>query len=134
MIGIFMLAVAGLTSAAAYLLGVRALGLAPARLGAALGKMLEAVGAGLIFLVADLLVAVVLVVALRGVTSTFVSVYVTDDTVWLGLALLQGLVFQGWREVSARQAGARALEQRGNLGERGDTRRKGAEHTGHTTT
>jgi hypothetical protein len=116
MIGIFMLAVAGLTSAAAYLLGVRALGLVPTRLGAALGKMLEMVGAVLTFLVADLLVALVLVVALRGVTGTFVSVYVIDDTVWLGLALLQGLVFQWWREVSARQAGAAALEQRGNLG------------------
>jgi len=41
---------------------------------------------------------------------------VIDDTVWLGLALLQGLAFQWWREVSARQAGAAALEQRGNLG------------------
>ena len=116
MTGIFMLAVAGLTSAAAYLLGVRPLGLAPARLGAALGRMLEMVGAVLIFLVVDLLVALVLVVALRGVTGTFVSVYVIDDTVWLGLALLQGLAFQWWREVSARQAGAAALEQRGNLG------------------
>jgi len=116
MIGIFMLAVAGLTSAAVYLLGVRPLGLVPARLGAALGKMLEMVGAVLIFLVADLLVALVLVVALRGVTGTFVSVYVIDDTVWLGLALLQGLVFQWWREVSARQAGAASLEQRGNHG------------------
>jgi hypothetical protein len=107
MIGIFMLAVAGLTSAAAYLLGVHPLGLVPARLGAALGKMLEMVGAVLTFLVADLLVALVLVVALRGVTGTFVSVYVIDDTVWLGLALLQGLVFQWWREVSARQCGGR---------------------------
>jgi len=116
MIGIFMLAVAGLTSTAAYLLGVRALGLAPARLGAALGKMLEMVGAVLIFLVADLLVTLVLVVALRSVTGTFVSVYVIDDTVWLGLALLQGLAFQWWREVSARQEVAVALEQAGNLG------------------
>src|SRR5262249_21671025 len=57
MTGIFMLAVAGLTSAAAYLLGVRPLGLAPAQLGVALGKMLEMVGAILIFLVGDLLVA-----------------------------------------------------------------------------
>ena len=116
MIGIFILAVAGLTSAAAYLLGVRPLGLAPARLGAALGKTLEMVGVVLSFLCADLLVALVLVVALRGVTGTFVSVYGIGDTVWLGLALLQGLVFQWWREVSARQAGAAALEQRGNLG------------------
>jgi len=116
MIGIFMLALAGLTSAAAYLLGVRRLGLAPARLGAALGKMLETVGAVLIFLVADLLVAVIVVVALRSVTGTFVSVYMNDDAVWLGLALVQGLVFQAWREASARTAEARALEQRGNLG------------------
>jgi hypothetical protein len=110
MIGIFMLALAGLTSVAAHLLGVRRLGLAPARLGAAVGKMLETMGAALIFLVADLLVAVVLVVALRGVTGTFVSVYVIDDTVWLGLALLQGLIFQWWREVSGKKAKALALE------------------------
>ena len=116
MIAIFMLALAGLTSVAAYLLGARRLGLEPARLGTALGKMLETVGAVLIFLAADLLVAVVLVVALRGVTGTFVSVYVTDDTVWLGLALLQGLVFQWWREVSGKQAGVLALEERGELG------------------
>jgi hypothetical protein len=57
--------------------------------------MLETVGAVLIFLVADLLVAVIVVVALRSVTGTFVSVYVTDDIAWLGLALLQGLVFPG---------------------------------------
>jgi hypothetical protein len=93
----FMLALAALTSVAAYLLGARRLGLEPARLGAAVGKMLETVGVTLIFLVANLLLAVVLVVALRGVTGTFVSVYVTDDTAWLGLALLQGLVFQWWR-------------------------------------
>src|SRR5262249_37810310 len=80
----------------------------------------------------DLLVTLVLVVALRSVTSTFVSVYVIDDTVWLGLALLQGLVFQWWREVSARQAVAVALEQAGNLGERGDTLRKGDVHAAHS--
>jgi hypothetical protein len=61
-------------------------------------------------------VAVVLAVGLRGVTGTFVSVYVTGDTVWLGLALLQGLVFQWWREVSGTKAGALALEERGKLG------------------
>ena len=41
---------------------------------------------------------------------------VTDDTVWLGLALLQGLVFQWWREVSGKKAGVLALEERGELG------------------
>jgi hypothetical protein len=116
MIGIFMLTVAGLTSAAGYLLGVRRLGLAPARLGAVLGRMLETVGASLVFLVADLLVGVVLVVVLRDVSGRFVSVYVTNDLAWLGLAMLQGLVFQEWREASTRKAGAPALERSGNLG------------------
>jgi len=116
MIGIFMLALAGLTSVGAYLLGARRLGLPPARLGAAVGKTLETVGAVLIFLVANLVVAVPLVVALRAVTGTFVSVYVTDDTAWLGLSLLQGLAFQWWREASRKKAGAPALEERGNLG------------------
>ena len=116
MIGIFMLALTALTSVAAYLLGARRLGLEPARLGAAVGKMLETVGVVLMFLVANLLVAVVLVVALRVVTDTFVSVYVTDDTVWLGLALLQGLVFQWWRAVSGKKAVGLLLEERANLG------------------
>lgn len=116
MIGIFMLALATLTSVAAYLLGVRRLGLEPARLGAAIGRMLETVGAVLIFLAANLLVAVVLVMALRGVTDRFVSIYVTDDAVWLGLALLQGLVFQWWRAVSGKKTGGLLLEERGNLG------------------
>ena len=116
MIGIFMLSLAALISLAAYLLGTRRLGLEPARLGAAIGRMLETVGAILIFLVADLVAAVILVMALRGVTDRFVSVYVTDDTVWLGLALLQGLVFQWWRAVSGKKAGGLLLEERGNLG------------------
>ena len=80
MIAIFMLALVGLTSGAAYLLGARRLGLEPARLGAALGKMRgDRRRRPDLPRRADLLVAVVLVVALRGVTGTFVSVYVTDD-------------------------------------------------------
>jgi len=45
-----------------------------------------------------------------------VSIYVTDDDVWLGLALLQGLVFQWWRAVSGKKTGGLLLEERGNLG------------------
>jgi hypothetical protein len=35
-----------------------------------------------------------------------VSAYVTDDAVWLGLSLIQGLAFQWWRGVSAEAASA----------------------------
>ena len=94
---IFIAALTGLTSIGAYYVGVRTLGLSGADLGAAIGKMLESVGMVLIFLAVNLTVAVLIVLAVRGMTGTFVSAYVTDDLVWLGLSLIQGLAFQWWR-------------------------------------
>jgi hypothetical protein len=41
------------------------------------------------------------VLAVRGLTGTFVSAYATDDAVWLGLSLIQGLAFQAWRGSAA---------------------------------
>jgi len=35
-----------------------------------------------------------------------VSAYVTDDAVWLGLSLIQGLAFQWWRGLSANPGSA----------------------------
>ena len=67
---------------------------------ASVGKMLDAVGASLIFLVVNLAAAVIIVMVVRGFTGTFVSVYGAADTVWVGLSLLQGLVFHCWRESS----------------------------------
>ena len=43
---------------------------------------------------------------LRSLTGTFVSAYATDDVVWLGVSLIQGLAFQAWRG-SAAESGAR---------------------------
>ena len=64
--------------------------------------MLEAVGTTLVFLAVNLAMAVTIVLAVRGVTGSFVSVYVTDDAVWMGLSLLQGLTFQWWRGLSGK--------------------------------
>jgi hypothetical protein len=97
----FIAALAGLTSIGAYYFGARTLGLSSARLGAAIGKMLESVGIVLIFLAVNLATAVAVVLAMRGLTGAFVSAYVTDDTVWVGLSLIQGLAFQWWRGLSA---------------------------------
>ena len=99
---IFILALAGLTSVGACFFGVRRLRLSGRNFGAAIGKMLEAVGTTLVFLTVNLAVAVIIVLAVRGLTGTFVSVYVTDDAVWVGLSLLQGLTFHWWRELSAK--------------------------------
>ena len=93
----FIAALAGLTSIGAYFVGARALGLSSTRLGAAVGKMLESVGMTLIFLAANLTTSVLIVLAVRSLTGTFVSAYATDDVVWLGVSLIQGLAFQAWR-------------------------------------
>lgn len=94
---IFIAALAGLTSIGAYYIGARALGLSNAGLGAAVGKMLESVGMGLIFLAINLMTSVLLVLAARALTGTFVSAYASDDAVWLGVSLIQGVAFQSWR-------------------------------------
>jgi hypothetical protein len=99
MTAIFISAVA-VTSLGGYLFGVRKLQLTGRSVGAAVAKMLECMGATLIFLAVNLALAAAIILAVRGLTGTFVSVYVADDTVWLGLSLLQGLTFQWWRKVS----------------------------------
>jgi len=98
------IAVAGLTSIGAYYVGARVLRLSHVSLKAAIGKMLESVGMVLIFLAANLALAVMIVLLVRGLIGAFVSAYVTDDTVWLGLSLIQGLAFQWWRGLSVNSS------------------------------
>jgi hypothetical protein len=98
---VFIAALAGLTSIGAYYVGIRVLGLSGAGLGAAIGKMLESVGMVLIFVAVNMTTSVLVVLAVRGLTGTFVSAYATDDAVWLGLSLIQGLAFQAWRGSAA---------------------------------
>jgi hypothetical protein len=102
----FIAALTGLTSIGAYYFGARALGLSSASLGAAIGKMLETVGIVLIFLAVNLAMALMIVLMARGVTGSFVSTYLTDDVVWLGLSLIQGLAFQWWRGLSTNPRSA----------------------------
>ena len=103
----FIAALAGLTSIGAYYFGARVLRLSSVSLAAAIGKMLESVGIVLIFLAVNLTVAVLIVLIARSVTGLFVSAYVMDDAVWLGLSLIQGLAFQWWRESAAEPSPVR---------------------------
>jgi hypothetical protein len=103
---IFIAALAGLTSIGAYYVGAKTLRLSSASLGAAIGTMLESVGMILIFLAVNLTTAVMIVLVVHGLTGAFVSAYVTDDAVWLGLSLIQGLAFQWWRGLSANLGSA----------------------------
>jgi len=90
----------GFTSLAAYMIGTRALGLSSGGIGQAVGKMLEALGTALVFVIVNLVTGIIGVLAARAVTGEFVSLYLAADPTLLPLSLLQGLTFQWWRELS----------------------------------
>jgi len=93
----FLLVLIALTSAGAWAVGARRLGLDPRALGAAAGRLLESLGVIVIFLAANLLVAGLLILTARSVGPRFVSLYLADDVIVLVLSVLQGLAFQAWR-------------------------------------
>jgi hypothetical protein len=104
---VFSLVIAGLTSVGMYVVGVRGLGLSGNGLRAALSKALECVGGILAFFIMNLVLGVVIILTARLVTRGFVSLYLASDPTLLVLSSLQGIAFQGWREVSRRHDGAR---------------------------
>ena len=94
-----------LTSAPAYLVGVRRLRLVAAALRPAGAGVLEGLGWGAVFFGANVLVGVLAIAIFRVVTGRFVSVYGLNDVLLVALSLLQGLWFQAWR-AHERPAGA----------------------------
>jgi hypothetical protein len=100
---IFVLVVAGATSAVAYLLGTAKLGYARSELWLAFGKACECVGLTLVFGVVNLAVAMSVVLAIRSLSGQFLSLYLASDTTVLILSWLQALTFQAWREGSRQR-------------------------------
>lgn len=86
------------TSLAGYWLGRKALGFDRVSLASVLGSALECLGAGVIFLVANVLLGTLAAIAVRSMTSHFVGLYVFSDAILLPLSLLQGLAFWSWRQ------------------------------------
>jgi hypothetical protein len=86
-----------LTSLGAVLVCVYLLGLPPAGLRRAAAHVVDCIGLGLVFLVVNLVIGGLMVLALRIVTDGFVSLYVLNDDTILVLSLLQGLIVQWWR-------------------------------------
>jgi hypothetical protein len=91
-----------LTSVGAWAIGARGLGLASRRLGRAGGRMLESLGLIVVFFVANLSVAGLVILTARSVGPRFVSLYLADDVTLLALSVFQGLAFQAWWEVGRR--------------------------------
>jgi hypothetical protein len=97
---VFILIIAGLTSAGIFVLGVTRLRLSRSGLWLAVGKTCECVGLTLVFLLLNLAVGVFAILAGRSLSGRFVSLYIVSDTTLLILALLQALTFQAWRDSS----------------------------------
>jgi hypothetical protein len=101
---LFIVILAGSTSMAAYVVGVKGLGLSGSGLRVALYNTLECLGAMLVFLLVNLLVGMIAILTGRGLTGGFVSLYLAADIMLVVLSFLQALIFQGWLGVSRQRA------------------------------
>jgi hypothetical protein len=98
--GYFVVILVVLTSLGMYWFGAKIFGFSPQGLRPAFGKVLESIGLTLLFFALDLAVGMFTILAGRFLTGGFVSLYLASDATLLVLALLQGLTFQWWRELS----------------------------------
>ncbi len=95
---IFLIGLGVLTSAGAYVIGRRRLGLSRSKIWVAVNKMLQCIGVALVFFAANLAVGVMIVLAGRYLMRSSVSMYIVDDMTLLVLSILQGLTFRWWSE------------------------------------
>ena len=95
------------TSLAGYVMARRWLGLSGERLPEALARALELSGVSAMFLVLNVGVGVAAVLAVRGLTSRFVSIYFLDDASLVVLSAIQGVVFECWRTAGVGPANPR---------------------------
>ncbi len=66
----------------------------------ALGQFFECVGMGCGFVLLNLTVGILGVLAVRAAFGTFVSLYYVNDLAFVGLSLLQGVWVYTWRAAS----------------------------------
>jgi len=102
MSSISLVLIVGLTSLGAYLAATRFAGLRRGDLRGAVMETLECLGLVVIFFLANFAVGTALILALRGLTGRFISVYIVNDATLAVLSLLQALVFHRWRARSTR--------------------------------
>ncbi|HET7292892.1 MAG TPA: hypothetical protein VFM88_10740 [Vicinamibacteria bacterium] len=93
-----ILTLLAVTTAAAYWVGSRRLGLAARRLPEAAGRALETLGAAFVFFAVNFGLCVMLALGVRSYTDGFLSLHQLSDWIVLVLSLLQALMFQAWRD------------------------------------
>jgi hypothetical protein len=85
------------TSAGAYLIGARVLGLPGRGLGQAVRRTFEMAGLTVVFLIVNLALGLAFILATRALSLPFVSVYILNDVTLIALSALQGVIFGWWR-------------------------------------
>jgi uncharacterized membrane protein len=86
----------GVTSLLLYLAGTRVLGTRRGALRPALGRMVEFAGLAIGVAAVNVAVGFLLVLALRRLTGSFVSLYLNTDVALLVLSLVQASALQWW--------------------------------------
>jgi hypothetical protein len=84
------------TSGGVWLVGTRRLGLPRAGVLPAGARMLEAVGFLMVFLVLNLGLGGIAILAWRGITGRFASLYLLNDATLGVFSLIQALIFHWW--------------------------------------
>lgn len=92
----YLLLLFAVTSTALYLAATRGLGARRGALRPALARLLECVGLAIVLAALNLAVGFLLVLALRRLTGSFVSLYLNTDGTLLVLSLLQAVLLQWW--------------------------------------
>jgi hypothetical protein len=97
-------ALVAVTSLGIWLVATRWLGLPRARLLAAAGRMLEAIGLLMVFLALNLGLGGIIILVGRGITGRFVSLYLLNDATLGVFSLVQALIFHWWWQRRGKRA------------------------------
>jgi hypothetical protein len=98
----YPLLIFAMTSAALYLAATSGLGARRGALRPALSRLLECVGLAVVLAIFNVAVGFLLVLALRRLTGSFVSLYLNTDGTLLALSLLQAIFLQWWLSAEER--------------------------------
>jgi hypothetical protein len=104
-----ILLLTALTSTGAYVIATQWQSLPAGALHQAVGRMLDTLGAALMFFLVNVALGVALILGWRALTGVFVSIYQINDLTLLILSLVQGLVYQWWQEAGVAAARGRGV-------------------------
>jgi len=93
---LYLLLLFALTSVALVAVGARVLGLRATSLRGALARVLELSGFTVLLTVVNVAAGFLLVLALRFLTGTFVSLYLNTDAMLVLMSVLQAAALQWW--------------------------------------